>query len=78
MNTLLMLGVTIGNNNIVGAGSVVTKSFLEEGIIIAGNPARKIGTVDKFAEKYKENVFDFRKVSRQKEIENNPDRWIVK
>lgn len=34
--------LTIANNIAVGAGSVVTKSFLEEGITIAGVPATKI------------------------------------
>lgn len=46
-NSLIMPGVTIGNNVIIGAGSVVTKSF-DDGLIIAGNPARVIGSVDEF------------------------------
>lgn len=35
----------LANNIIVGAGSIVIDSFDEEGIIIAGVPARKIGKV---------------------------------
>lgn len=42
MNSVLLPGVTIGNNTIVGAGSVVTKSFEQGNCVIAGNPARKI------------------------------------
>ena len=34
-------GVTIGDDVIVGAGAVVTKSF-GDGVMIAGNPARVI------------------------------------
>ena len=34
--------VYIADNIIIGANSVVTKSFYEKNIIIAGNPARKI------------------------------------
>lgn len=42
MNAVILPGVTLGPNTIVGAGSVVTKSFLTGHCIIAGNPARHI------------------------------------
>ena len=47
-NSLLMYGISLADNIIVAAGSVVTKSFDEKNIIIAGNPARKISTWDNF------------------------------
>ena len=34
--------IFIANNITIGANSIVTKSFYEEGITIAGNPAKKI------------------------------------
>lgn len=46
MNALILPGVTLADNCIVGAGSVVTKSFLEPGSVIAGNPAQKICTAE--------------------------------
>lgn len=46
MGSIILPGVTLADNCIVGAGSVVTKSFLEAGIVIAGNPAKKICTID--------------------------------
>ncbi len=42
MNCSILPGVTLGEHTIVGAGSVVTKSFPCGHCIIAGNPARKI------------------------------------
>ena len=42
MNSMVLSGVTLGDGTIVGAGSVVTKSFVNGHCVIAGNPARKI------------------------------------
>lgn len=42
MNSTILPGVNLGSNTIVGAGSVVTKSFPEGHCVIAGNPAKKI------------------------------------
>mgnify|MGYP003389087020 CR=1 FL=1 len=39
-NAVILPGVILLKNTIVGAGSVVTKSFHKENITIAGNPAR--------------------------------------
>ncbi len=42
MNSVLLPGVILGDNTIVGAGSIVTKSFPEGHCVIAGNPAKLI------------------------------------
>jgi acetyltransferase-like isoleucine patch superfamily enzyme len=43
--TLLLPGVTIGENSVVGAGSVVSKS-IPSFVVAAGNPARVIRSIE--------------------------------
>ncbi len=45
MNSVILPEVILGQHTVVGAGSIVTKSFPEGYCIIAGNPARKIRDV---------------------------------
>jgi len=47
---IVMPGVSIGPNAIVGAGAVVTRN-VPRNTIVAGNPARPIGTVDALLER---------------------------
>lgn len=44
-NCTILPGVVIGENTLVGAGSVVTKD-VPDGMVVAGNPARVIKRVD--------------------------------
>lgn len=46
-NVCILPGVTIGDNCIIAAGSVVTKSFEEEGLLIGGVPAKVIKKMEK-------------------------------
>lgn len=47
--TIIMPGVTIEENCIVGAASIVTKS-VPKGSVVAGNPARFVSKIDDFIE----------------------------
>lgn len=43
-NVVVMPGVTVGDNSVIGAGSVVTKP-IPSGVIAAGNPCRVIRSI---------------------------------
>ena len=49
-DTVVLPNVCIGNNIVVGANSTVTRD-LESGYVYAGNPARKICSIEEFVEK---------------------------
>lgn len=51
MNVVILPGVTLGDNTVVGAGSVVTKSFKEGNVVIAGNPAQILRIINSSIEK---------------------------
>lgn len=67
--SVILYGVTIADNVIVAAGSVVTKSIRDENVIVAGNPARIISTWDEFAKKSAPYVWNLYKISRQEMIQ---------
>ena len=79
--TILLPGVSLGDNVIVGAGSVIAKSVLIDGAIVAGNPAKVIGSIENLCEKYEDNAFDFKgltKLERKVMIENNTHKLLKK
>lgn len=55
LNSLILPGVTIGDNVVVAAGSVVTKN-IENNCVVGGNPARKIKTIEEYREKSWKNA----------------------
>lgn len=48
----IMPGVTIGKGSLVAAGSIVTKS-VPNGVVVAGNPAKFVCTVEDYIERNK-------------------------
>jgi maltose O-acetyltransferase len=52
-NSVILCNVSIGNDVIVAAGSIVTKD-IPENSIVAGNPARVIGKTSDYLQKHKE------------------------
>lgn len=59
MNTIILPGVQLGDFTVVGAGSVVTKSFTEGYCMIGGNPAAKIMDLEKDRCKKYCNKYEF-------------------
>lgn len=51
-NAIVLPGVTIGDNSLIAAGSIVTKS-VPSNVVVAGNPARIICTIDEYYERNK-------------------------
>ena len=47
---MLLPGVTIGDGSIVAAGAVVSKD-VPPGVVVAGVPARVVGTTDQYMRK---------------------------
>lgn len=52
INSIILMGTHIGNNVIIGAGSVV-KGNIPDNVVVAGNPAKIICTLDEHYEKRK-------------------------
>lgn len=53
MNSIILKGVKIGSNVIVGAGSVVTRD-VPSNVVVGGNPAKVICTLDEMGRKREE------------------------
>ena len=50
LNSIILPNIEIGNNTIIGAGSVVTKS-VPDNSVVAGNPAKYICSIEEYTEK---------------------------
>lgn len=78
---LIMPGVTIGNDVIVGAGTVVSKS-IPDGLMVAGNPMKVIGRTEDFVKRTIKNnvmckeVYRLKGDKRREYIENIPDEYF--
>lgn len=59
-NALIMGPVKIGSNVIIGANSVVTKN-IESNSVYAGNPAKKLCTLEEYLKRKKENILNVAK-----------------
>ena len=56
-NAIILKGVYVGNNVIIGAGSIVSKNC-EDNSVYAGNPAKRICSIDEMYKKRKSKMLD--------------------
>lgn len=72
LNAIIMPGVSVGDNSIIAAGAIVTKSF-PEGSVIGGNPARYIKSYNDYVTKIEDSLFFTKGLSykQKKEILEN-------
>lgn len=56
-SSIILPGVRIGKNSIIGSGSVVTKD-VPQNSVVAGNPAKVICSVEDYLNKHRENMTD--------------------
>lgn len=75
MNSIILMGANIGNNVIIGAGSIVSGK-VESNSVYAGNPAKKICTLEEHYEKLKKGFDESARIfaRRFNEIEGRMPR----
>lgn len=77
-NAMIMPGITIGDNVIVAAGSVVTKN-VPNNVVVGGNPARIIESIDDYKSKYIKFNLNCRSIANKKSaILNAPEDLLIK
>lgn len=76
----IMPGVTIGDNVLIAAGSVVTKS-IPSNVVVAGNPANYVCSLDEYIKKnlaYNTDTKSLSTKEKKKHLMTQPDEKFVK
>lgn len=78
-NTVIMPGVHIGSNTVIGAGSVVTKD-IPDWVVAAGNPCRVIReiTEEDFEYYYKDRKFDEAAMEEIRRYREETEAWCCR
>lgn len=74
-NSILLYGISIPDNTIIAAGSVVTKSIKDQFQIIGGNPAKIIGDWKTYKEKYQDKAICRSELEQKLKVD---DSFLVK
>lgn len=77
--SIIMPGVTVGDNVIIAANSVVTKD-IPSNAIVGGSPAKLISTIEKFMSGVEENLCPTKNMTqiekRKYLMEHNPELFV--
>lgn len=79
-NALIMPGVSIGDNVLVAAGSVVCHS-VPSNVVVGGNPARIVSTIEQYKQRnlpYNTNTKGLSIVEKKKVLLDLPEEMFVK
>lgn len=78
--SVILYGVSIADNVIVAAGSVVTRSVHQSNVIVAGNPAKVISDWKSYKEKYEDFAWDLNSMNRDEMISktSNGEKLVEK
>lgn len=79
-NALVMPGVTIGSHVLIAAGSVVTKS-VPDNVVVGGNPARIICSIEEYYKKNKKFNLGTKSLSyssKKEKLLATPDEFFIK
>lgn len=77
----ILPGVHLGDNTIVAAGSVVTKSFKNGNVVIGGNPAKIITSIDEYKNKVTSKTLSttgLSYINKRKYILENENKFLNK
>lgn len=77
----IMPGVTIGEGSLVASGSIVTKS-VPAGVVVAGNPAKYVCTIEEYIERNKQHNLGTKGLSFEEKkkvlLSTDEDKFIKK
>lgn len=80
-NSLIMPGVVIGSHVLIAAGSVITKS-VPDGVVVAGNPAKIICSLEEYYNKNKDYNFALKGMPSKKKrsilMSMHDDKFVKK
>jgi acetyltransferase-like isoleucine patch superfamily enzyme len=77
MNSVILPGVELGDYVVVGAGSIVTKSFKDGYCIIAGNPAKLIKYIDKSQCNEFKNLYEYNGYIKSVDFQNYQNKFKI-